>query len=178
MCCCIFCWQSGPFQKCNWFNNNRLVWCLNKTSVKCPLLHLVCFKSSTFTLHVVLLPLSIVIRCHRGHDRMVLGFSTNYAITAYHHYCCELEFNSWRYILDTQLHVCAKVCEWLTAGRWFSPGTLVSSTYENDHYNIVRTVLKVALNTMTLTLCCPELLFLLVLPLWSWCRSGDLFPIT
>jgi hypothetical protein len=32
---------------------------------------------------------------------------------------------SWRGVLDTTL--CDKVCQWLTAGRWFSPDTPVSS---------------------------------------------------
>jgi len=27
----------------------------------------------------------------RGSDRMVVGFSTTYAIRAYHHWCCEFE---------------------------------------------------------------------------------------
>jgi len=31
-------------------------------------------------------------RC--GHDRMVVGFTTTYAISAYHH--CEFESRSWR----------------------------------------------------------------------------------
>jgi hypothetical protein len=45
------------------------------------------------------------------------------------------------YLLDTTL--CNKVCQWLAAGRWFSP---VSST------NKTGILLKVALNTITLTL--------------------------
>ena len=32
----------------------------------------------------------------------------------------------WRGVLDISL--CDKVCQWLAAGRWFSVGTLVSST--------------------------------------------------
>jgi hypothetical protein len=28
-----------------------------------------------------------------GRDRMVVGFATTYAISAYHHWCCE--FESW-----------------------------------------------------------------------------------
>ena len=31
---------------------------------------------------------------HRGHDRMVVGFTTTYAIGAYHHLCCEFESSS------------------------------------------------------------------------------------
>ena len=30
-------------------------------------------------------------RGRRGRDRMVVGFTTTYAISAYHHYRCELE---------------------------------------------------------------------------------------
>ena len=35
-------------------------------------------------------------RGHRGHDRMVVGFTTTYAISAYHHLCCEFESRSRR----------------------------------------------------------------------------------
>ena len=86
-------------------------------------------------------------RC--GHDRMVVGFTTTYAISAYHH-CCELEFRSWRGVLDTTLY--DKVCQWLTAGRWFSPGTTVSPTNKTDCNDINEILLEVALTSMTLTL--------------------------
>ena len=39
-------------------------------------------------------------------------------------------------------------------GRWFSPGTLVSSTNKTDGHDRSEILLKVALNTITLTLCC------------------------
>jgi hypothetical protein len=55
-----------------------------------------------------------------------------------------------RCVLDTTL--CDKVCQWLTAGGWFSPGTPVSSTNKTDHYNITEILLKVALSNITLTL--------------------------
>jgi hypothetical protein len=32
----------------------------------------------------------------RGRDRMVVGFTTTYAISAYHHWCCEFESRSGR----------------------------------------------------------------------------------
>jgi hypothetical protein len=32
----------------------------------------------------------------RGRDRMVVGFTTTYAISAYHHWCCDFESRSWR----------------------------------------------------------------------------------
>ena len=36
-------------------------------------------------------------------------------------------------------------------GRWFSPGTLVSSTNKIDCHDITEILLKVALNTINLT---------------------------
>ena len=47
--------------------------------------------------------------------------------------------------------LCDKVCQWLAAGRWFSPGIPVSSINTTDHHNITEILLKVALNTITLT---------------------------
>ena len=47
---------------------------------------------------------------------------------------------------------CDKVCQWLVTGRWFSPGTLVSSTNKIDCHDIAEILLKVALNTITLIL--------------------------
>ena len=38
------------------------------------------------------------------------------------------------------------------AGRWFSLGTPVSSSQKNDHHDIAEPLLKVALNTINLTL--------------------------
>ena len=69
----------------------------------------------------------------RGHDRMVVGFTTTYAIRAR---CTTL---------------CDKVCQWLATGRWFSPGPpgpLVSSTKKTYHHDITEILLKVALNTI------------------------------
>ena len=39
------------------------------------------------------------------------------------------------------------VCQWLVAGRWFSPGTPVSSTNKTDRHNITEILLKVAYQT-------------------------------
>ena len=55
-------------------------------------------------------------------------------------------FRSWRGVLDTTL--CDKVCQWLMTGRWFSPGTLVSSTSKTDRHDITEILLNVALNTI------------------------------
>jgi len=35
-------------------------------------------------------------RDRRGRDRMVVRFTTTYAISAYHHWCCEFESRSGR----------------------------------------------------------------------------------
>ena len=51
-----------------------------------------------------------------------------------------------RCVLDTTL--CDKVCQRLAAGRCFSP---VSSTKTTDRHDITEILLKVALNTITLT---------------------------
>ena len=47
---------------------------------------------------------------------------------------------------------CDKVCQCLVADRWFSPGTLISSNNKTDRHDITEILLKVALNTITLTL--------------------------
>ena len=44
--------------------------------------------------------------------------------------------------------LCDKVWQWRAAGPWFSPCTLVSSTYKTDHHDIAEILLKVALNTI------------------------------
>jgi hypothetical protein len=53
-------------------------------------------------------------------------------------------------VLGTTLH--DKVCQWLAAGRWFSTGTSVYSTNKTDRYDITNILLKVALNTISLSL--------------------------
>jgi len=49
-------------------------------------------------------------------------------------------------ILNTTL--CDRVCKWLAAGRWFSPGTLVSSTNKTDRHDITEILLKVTFITI------------------------------
>jgi hypothetical protein len=41
---------------------------------------------------------------------------------------------------------------WLAAGQWFSLGTPISSTNKTDLHDITEMLLKVVLNTITLTL--------------------------
>ena len=50
-------------------------------------------------------------------------------------------------MLDVTL--CDEVCQWLAIGRWFSPGTPVSSTNKTDRHDITEILLKVVLNTIT-----------------------------
>ena len=76
----------------------------------------------------------MLIRGRRDRDRMVVGFISTYAISAYHHYSCELESRSRRGVLD------------------IFPGTPVSSTNKTDHHDIADILLKVALNTIILIL--------------------------
>jgi hypothetical protein len=47
--------------------------------------------------------------------------------------------------------MCLPICQWFATGRWFSPGTLVSSTNKTDRHDITEMLLKVALNTIKQT---------------------------
>ena len=80
---------------------------------------------------------------------MIVGFTTTYAISTYHHKCCEFEFRSWRGGLDTTL--CDKGCYCLAAGRWFSPGIPVSYTNKTTRNDKAEILMKLKLNTITLT---------------------------
>jgi hypothetical protein len=54
---------------------------------------------------------------------------------------CNEHFNT----TDTAL--CDKVCQRLETGRWFSPGTPVSSIDKTDRHDIAEILMKEALNT-------------------------------
>ena len=56
-------------------------------------------------------------------------------------------FTSWFSLLKCPM----MIYQQYSAGRWFSPGTLVSSTNKTDCHDITEILLKVALNTITLT---------------------------
>jgi hypothetical protein len=49
-------------------------------------------------------------------------------------------------------HYVDKVCQLLTTGQWFSPGTLVSSTNKTDRHDITEILMKVVLNIINPTL--------------------------
>jgi hypothetical protein len=76
---------------------------------------------------------------HCGRDRMVVGFTTTYAIGA-----SPLTLLVWislrRGVLDTTL--CDKVCQWLAAGLWFSPGSSTNKTARHNITNIVESGIK------------------------------------
>ena len=81
----------------------------------------------------------------RGHDRMVFGFTTTYAISAYHHWCVLWVRISIRARCTT---LCDKACQWLATDRWFSPGPPPIKT---DRHDITEILLNVALNTINQT---------------------------
>jgi hypothetical protein len=56
------------------------------------------------------------------------------------------QVQSTRYIIVIQF-----VSDLLQVSKWFSPGTPVSSTNKADRYDITEILLKVALNTISLT---------------------------
>jgi len=61
-----------------------------------------------------------------------------------------VSFNPAHGVLDTTLY--NKACQSLATGRWFSPDTPITSTNNSHHHYIAEIVLKVTLNTITLTL--------------------------
>ena len=100
------------------------------------------FKKHKMTFPIQYSPHDEWFGSRRGLHHMVVGFTITCVISAY----CEFESRWWWDVLDTTL--CDKVCQWLVTGRWFSP---VSSTNKTDHHDIAEILLKVALNTITLT---------------------------
>jgi hypothetical protein len=54
-------------------------------------------------------------------------------------------------VLSIKHYVKKFVSDLRQAGRWFSPGTPVSSTNKTSHHDITEIRLKVALNTITIT---------------------------
>jgi hypothetical protein len=63
----------------------------------------ICMWSFVIILHPCL-------TCHRGLDRMLVGFTTTYAISAYYYWCCE--FESWsergvhHYVIKLSVNIC------------------------------------------------------------------------
>ena len=78
-------------------------------------------------------------RC--GRDRMVVGFTTTYVISAYHHECCELESHSGE-VYSIQHYVFKFVSN--------LQQSVVSTSNKTDHHDITEILMKVALNNITL----------------------------
>ena len=87
-------------------------------------------------------------RC--GRDHKVVGFTTIYVISAYHHEHFEIESHSWQGVLATTSW--DKFCQWLGTGWCFFQCTPVSSTNKPDYHDITEILLKVALSTITIHL--------------------------
>jgi hypothetical protein len=84
----------------------------------------------------------------RGCYRIIIGYTTTYAIIAYHHWC----FDSVRISISARCKTCDKVCQWLARGRWFSQSPPASSTNKTDRHDTTEILLRVALNTINQTL--------------------------
>jgi hypothetical protein len=80
-----------------------------------------------------------IYRGRRGRDHMVTGFTT-YAIK----YLSPLMLWDWISNRARCTTLCDKVCHWLAAGWWFSPGAPFSSTNKIDRHDITEILLKVA----------------------------------
>ena len=87
------------------------------------------------------------------------GPSWSYGSWIYNYLCNQclsplklLESILWQGVLDTTL--CDKVCQWLAADRWFSPGTAVSSNNKTDRHEITEILMKVAaLSFLSIVVC-------------------------
>ena len=83
---------------------------------------------------------------------MVVGFTTTVPITTKVVSPNSDHGEVYIYIYSIQhYNVCDKDCQCLATGRWFSPGTPVSSTNKTDSHDITEILLKVALNTINQT---------------------------
>jgi hypothetical protein len=81
-------------------------------------------------------------RNHRGHDRRIVVYN----------YMCN-HYQLWvRIPLIARCTRYNKVCQLLAASQWFFPGTPVSFSNKSDRHDITEILLKMVLNTVTLTL--------------------------
>ena len=125
-------------------------------------------------LNVWLICAKVNIFCFRGScDRMIVGFTTTYAISTYHHLTLLVRIPPRWGVLNTTL--CDQVCQQRVGG--FLWGTLVSSTNKTDLNNITEIFLKVVLNTITPN---PIFYFIILKGLtcskctyWSWSGHVD-----
>jgi hypothetical protein len=159
MCICMFCrslcvllaialYVLLRFTDCDYhFGIFKLFFCL-------PLVILLCFRNTLWILNecltfvllmeILFLRINFIYGCsgRRGRDRMVLCNR------------CLSPLKLWvrillrRGVLD--IAFCEQACQWLTTGRWFYSGTVVSLTNKTDV--ITEILLKVAINTININL--------------------------
>jgi hypothetical protein len=109
--------------------------------------------SSTFKLTTVWIQLLALLNRMISLKRRGLSWSWTYGSWIYNYLCNQcpsplqlgVRTPLGRGILDTTL--CDKICQLLATDRWFSQGTLVSSTNKTDCHDITKKNLKVALST-------------------------------
>jgi hypothetical protein len=82
--------------------------------------------------------------CH-GCDRMVVGFTTTYAISAYHHWCCELESRSGR---GVQHYVIKFVSDLRQVGGFLRVLRFPPPISKTDSHDRIEILLKVALTLL------------------------------
>ena len=97
----------------------------------------------------------LLTRDSHGRDRMVVGFITTYAISAYHHLCCDFESHSGE-VYAIQQYVIKFLSDLRQVGGFlrvlrFPPPIKLTAT-------ITEILLKLALNTITF----PPLLTILI----------------
>jgi len=84
------------------------------------------------------------------HNREV-SWPWSYGSCIYNYLCnmCLSSLMVWvRFLFRARCAIlCDKVCQWLATGRWFSPGTPVSSSNKTDRHDITEILLKVAKTT-------------------------------
>ena len=87
----------------------------------------------------------------RGRNQKVTGFTTTYATSAYHHTNWEFESRSWRGVLNATLCDAHFVSDLRQVGG-FLRVLQFPSPNKADRYDITDILLKVAFNTIVLTL--------------------------
>jgi hypothetical protein len=85
--------------------------------------------NATFNNISVISWLALWRRSHRGRDHIVDGFTTTYAISAYHHWCCEFESRSGQ---GVQHYVIKFVSDLRQVDGFLSSGLMVfNATFNN-----------------------------------------------
>ena len=88
-------------------------------------------------------------RGRHGGDRMVVGFTTTYVISAYHHWCSDVVSSNLDLgeVYNIMWYSLSVTCDRSVVFSWYS----VSSAYKIDRHDIAKILFKVALNTIKQT---------------------------